>query len=307
MFYNSKEYEDYTINESSKLSAKRKESEYNNSQSRLSLMEMRDRALVVKKEYNKFLSDTKSYLVTEAINFVAQNVLNANTNVTDVHRGILHNLSEQFVKDNDAEILLKNFETKTKLLAEMHNIIEESYTHIMEETDPEDPNTFVIKTSDNSEYFKKLNGMNLDQVSNVINKRILDATSEFLSNNVRDKEEIEQLASDIKEKIDSVKHKNKDTEEEIKQEFANLYRTKLNDIHSSRNRNIFEHMVRKTTESVLLNEEAKKSFLNESGSLNTDKVIESVEIMYAFLETVNTTKMIKINESYLEELINTIK
>jgi hypothetical protein len=59
-------------------------------------------------------------------------------------------------------------------------------------------------------------------------------------------------------------------------------------------------------ESVMKNENLKKQF-TEDGKVNINKVVENCEIMYTLLEMVNTTEMIRVNESYIKELINSFK
>ena len=57
---------------------------------------------------------------------------------------------------------------------------------------------------------------------------------------------------------------------------------------------------------ALKNEDAKKVYV-ENAALNMDKIVEHCEVMYTFLTTLDTCKIIDVNESYIEQMLKDLR
>ena len=49
-----------------------------------------------------------------------------------------------------------------------------------------------------------------------------------------------------------------------------------------------------------------KDMYMENGRLNMERVVETSELIHTFLETVNTCKMLEVNEKYIETVLKGI-
>ena len=98
------------------------------------------------------------------------------------------------------------------------------------------------------------------------------------------------------ELVDSKKKIEKnDKDENLKEAYASQAKRKITDIRAGKTKGVFEAMVYSVSQSAFKNEDAKKIFI-ENANLNMDTVVEHCEVMYTFLETLNTLKLIKIDE-----------
>lgn len=270
-----------------------------------SLQENSNKAYAQHRAYTNFVDSVSPTLLAEAMNYILQKCLE-NTSEEDKKFGRV--LCEQYVQENNAGNMLRQFKTKSVLLAETALCIEEAATKIIDHTDKNALN-FTIKASDKKDFYRTLDDLSVDEVCKKINERVCNATEEFIQNNVNDKLDMEELARKTKENIDAVKASTKEKEEAIKQEHANLYHEAVNNIATgyNRNKNIYEQMVNTATKSVVKDMKSYPIFVSESGKVDISKITDKVNVMYTFLEMLNTTKMRKVDAAYIQECINSIK
>ena len=88
--------------------------------------------------------------------------------------------------------------------------------------------------------------------------------------NVKDRETLEELSSSTEEKLNSIKNKNQETEDDIKKEAVAMYRQKVNSI-SDRKKGILESIVVRMGKSIVTEESLLPQFQLESGKLNMEK------------------------------------
>lgn len=271
-----------------------------------SLQERSNKNNMMRESYSKFVDSIQPILLSEAMNNMLQKCLDENTSLADRNYGKV--LCEQFVKENNAWSMIRRFKTKSVLLAEMAICIKEAANKIIDHTDKNSLN-FTIKTSDKNDFYRTLDNLSMDEVCKKINKRVCDATEEFVQNNVNDKLDMEELANKTKEKIDAVKASSEEKEAEIKQEHANIYREAVDNIAYgyNRKRNIYEQMVNTATKTIVKNKDSYGAFINESGKLDVEQITNKVTVMYTFLEMINTAKIQDVDIKYIQECINSIK
>ena len=85
-----------------------------------------------------------------------------------------------------------------------------------------------------------------------------------------------------------------------------MYKREVDTI-GQRRRNILESIVRRMSQNIITNDEMRQNFIQESGKLNMNKIIDTTEVMYAFLEMVNTTQIKEVDSKYLETVLMSIK
>ena len=299
MYYNSNRDSDYSIHTASSVSVREQaaKSEYN----REKLLSESRRLEEAKKEFDKFSIGLREFLVVEALNSVLEASYMEGTSATLKKYG--KSLINDFVQEEGCLNLLNKFKSSTEFLSNVASIVESSYSEIIEAVDPTNPDSFRVMDSSSKAFYDKISDLSVEKVSKEINKRVTDATNNFVKSNLEDKAKMEELAENIKEKIDSTKEKNQEDEDNIKQEFANMYRRQINSITNSKNRTILETMINHATKKVLKNESLLESYQNESGKLDVNKIVESTAVSYTFLEMINTLNIKNINESLLKELI----
>ena len=269
--------------------------------------EKRYRKHVMKENYSKFLIDTKDLLLTESIFYFVNESLPTNCSLDD--RKKAESIVYSFVKEEGANKLLMKYETSTELLANIANIVNETYNRIVSETEcnSDKCTNFFVKKSSTDDFYTKIRGLGDTQISNQIQSRVQKATEEFIKQQVTDNQRIEDLANTTKEKIGSVKAKTDTTREEIKQEFANAYKSFSDNVRYNRPRGIFEEMVYRISDKAVKNQNILESFYtNEEGKLDVDRIIENATMMYTVLETLNTLKFKTFDCYSIQAIIDNI-
>lgn len=257
----------------------------------------------VNEQYEQFIMNVKNFLVSESINYILQTTLQKKSS-TD--REIGRVLCENFVKEIGASSLLKRFEHETYTLAEMALVINETYDNVICKVDKNDTLTFCVKPSDKKSFYDGLDGLDISKISEKIHQRCCDAAADFVQNNINDKLDFEEIATKTKEKIDNFKAKSQEQKDVIMKEYAMITKQQTANVRN-RKKNIYEQMVVNMTSQIVKNPELLDRFTNEEGKINIDKITETVDVMYRFLETVNTAKIYNIDESYLKSVLESIQ
>lgn len=140
----------------------------------------------------------------------------------------------------------------------------------------------------------------------LIRQRVADAEETFIKRNAEDKKQIDELLGRISDNIKTVKDMDEDSEEaKIAQENASLTRRRINNITESRPLSIFEKMTRTLSPNIIKNEALKEQF-TEDGKIDFGSIVESSKVMYAFLETLNTLQLEKVDEAYITSILKDI-
>ena len=118
--------------------------------------EKRYRKHVMKENYSKFLIDTKDLLLTESIFYFVNESLPTNCSLDD--RKKAESIVYSFVKEEGANKLLMKYETSTELLANIANIVNETYNRIVNETEcnSDKCTNFFVKKSSTDDFYTKI-------------------------------------------------------------------------------------------------------------------------------------------------------
>lgn len=253
---------------------------------------------------SRFALNIKESLVTECIFKVYKESFGIELK-NDYSSVMRKNLVGQFVRENGADNLLRQFRTGSVLLSEFAYLIDNTYNKIMEEYDANDPDCMLdadfarIDPQLTDDFFDKLDDEDTGTASAAIKQRVADAITEFIDQNIGDKQDIKDVLSAAQEKIDNT------SDSALKESYQSIATRKVNDIRG-RKKNVFGAMVQSMCEAVMKSDQLKSEFMSE-GTLDMDLIVERVTTLYTFIESLNTMKIINVDEQYVDELISSLK
>ena len=160
--------------------------------------EQRNRADRRRANYNKFLTESKEFLVSEAMNEMLLQCLP--NNLDPQLKVVGKHCCENFVKEEGVNNILRNCK-KTLFLNEFAIILEETYKKVVLGAADNKNDEFEIDNSTMKEYYDKLRGMNYEPMCKTIINRVADAEKDFVQSNIKDREQIESAAEKAKDKI----------------------------------------------------------------------------------------------------------
>ena len=251
--------------------------------------------------YGRFKQEVTDTLVAETVYCLAASCTDSMILENGYNKDLLRVLSTNFVNENGSQNLLRKWRGTSYIMSEFAYIIHNNIDSICEKADPKNQATLKIKDDQKKKFFKDIDKVNADSAIAAIRTKVKSATAEFIDSNNAAKEQIKSILDSTKKKIEK-----NEKDENLKEAYAMNAKRKITDIRAGKTKGVFEAMVYSVSESAFKNEDAKKIFI-ENSSLNMDTVVEHCEVMYTFLETLNTLKLVKIDESYIEKLIADLK
>lgn len=251
-------------------------------------------------DYEDFSKSVNEAFVTEALTCLVNSCLSEVTLKDEYNSRLSRQLVSNFVKEEGAHKLLTKFKGTSYLMSELAYICNKHTKAVLEKADPNDKDSLKINKKQKDDFYKDLDKASADKVVDNIRSRVMGSTQEFIDSNIKDKMKIKDILTTTKEKIENNKNK------KIQEGYSNLGKERVSDIRSKKVQNVFEAMVYSMAKTSLKNEDAKKVFV-ENSALNMDKLVEHCEVMYTFLTTLDTCKIIDVNESYIEEMLKDLK
>lgn len=296
------EYASYSLNSDSRSVTVREEYD-NNNMRRSRILEQRYAYENKQKALDAFASESKDFLLTESLFYIMKKCfpVTLESSLLDQGRSVI----SSFVMEEGADSLLSRFRTKTLFLSELANIVETTHRKVLHSCEGKDA-PFKITNSDMKAFHDRIDNMSTDTITKEIVSRVTKAEENFVKANMKDKENIEKLAEKTKEKIDNIKTKDVDTEEDLKQEFAALYRRDIDSV-MNRKKGILESIVLRMSKAIVSESALLEQFTQENGKLDMQRIIDSSEVMYTFLEMVNTLNIKPITTSYISDALASIK
>lgn len=251
-----------------------------------------------KEKMINYKAQVKKSLLSEAINVLYTAGLGMNRVKVANEAAIKRTIIDKFINEHGGtDKVLDSFAGKTYVLSEMYNAIIEAYTSITEASD--ESGSLSVSTDDTKEFFNKL--LDIDGVSDIgtaIKMRVSAAIEDFNISNMESKAEIENIISITKDNVANAKTA------ELQEHYNLAGEQKINALKQAKPKNIFECMMIKNTKDVYTDPKLKERYVNESGSINYDAIEESNELLYTFLETVNTAQLADITE---EDILSYVK
>lgn len=170
----------------------------------------------------------------------------------------------------------------------------------------EEPEVEEVPTSKEELFDKLEDSEDVTDAVDIIAKRISDAETKFIEKNSEDKKKIENIVNKMQDRIDAVTKDEDSTPEEIEaeQNEAKLEATRLtNEIRNDRFHTVYELMVRDNLEYIHKNQTLMESY-KVDGKIDMTRVMDNSRAMYGWLETVNTIQLDKVDERYIQALID---
>ena len=191
--------------------------------------------------------------------------------------------------------------------------IVEKYSDIVNEAaekiavDTNDASDLTIPSDVKDSFYDELDKTEIDDVTQEIRNRVSDSVNDFIDQNAKNKEEIEEIiskANDAKAQTTDQLDSDQDRSEEIKESYDHNANKKINNILNS-NKSVLSYFV----EAVSLATMKDKQLLAESstnGQIDYDKIMDKAGTMYTMLEMLNTTKLEKVDANYIRDIIDNL-
>lgn len=293
---NNRNYQDKLnrINEAKELEATReKNSAIDN------IYTQRESRVKLERAYNTFIKDTKKSLLSECMYTLMNKACGYQQNPVQADI-IKRNLVDNYIEEQGVDRIISSFKSKTFMLSEFARIIESTTKAVLEKADKNDTDTFTIEQEEKDKFFDELNFDDVDEVSTAIRKRVSDAVDEFMYSNIKQKEELKEILTASKEKMDASRN------EEVRESYNLLAKKAITNLKAKRKVNIFESMVISLAEASLKNDNLKELYAKDN-KLDMDSIVENVTIMYTFLETLNSAQIHNVNETYISDVLKELK
>jgi hypothetical protein len=278
---------------------KEKKVENDNHNAAMQVQNKEQKKQQVAKEYSQFITGFKSEILESVLAAIVQKAL-----PTVINEGpTIHGVLNEFIEEEGVYKILNNMRSRTQLLAELAEDIDDAYDKGTETVDPTEPETFSADKSAETDLISKVEDDDtIDDVADVIKAKVSRATEEFVEKNVMDQTEIKDTLLDAKNRMAQVRTGDDALDEEIRQEQTLQAKRKVNDIRN-RPHTVFEQLVINISEAVLKEEGLKEQFVNESGSFDMEKVVNKATGIYAVMETLNTLKIKDFDTDDIQHMI----
>lgn len=261
-------------------------------------------------KYATFTENVRIALFEHAIYKVfyeAMTKVEANLDRKIMSEGVMHALAYTFIHENNGPApLMANMNNRgntSYFLSEMKKIVDKNFKAVLESINKDDPDSFNI-SSDIMQGFKDEISTHVEycDVTDSIADRVTSAITDFFETNASDKEKIVAALTATKEKIDSLKT----DDESLKESYARLGRRYVMDIRN-KPKTVFAEMVHIMAESVIKNDDLKEEFMTEDNHIDVERLVNKVSMMYGFLETVNTMRLIRVDDKYVQSVLESMR
>ena len=162
-------------------------------------------------------------------------------------------------------------------------------------------------TGNDGKIFDELNKEeDVQKAVEIIRSRIADAEETFIRNNAEDKKKIDELLNKISNNVKTIEDLDgkDDTKTKIAEESVRVYKRHIDSIKEHRNMTVFEKMSRNLSKNIIKDEVVRENYITESGTLDTDLIVEASKVMYGFLETINTLQLDKVDSAYIKKVLD---
>lgn len=284
---------------------KKKESEADKSYSEAynnSNIVRRERTL---KEFNSFKQNVKSTLLENLFTGLFNDSLgNTKLTLSEDTKVFNRSLIMSFIKEEGVDDILKRMSTTSRFTSEMANIIKEKSDEIIDNVDPEDPDTFTADSEEQINFYDNIdNKDDIHDLTDIIKMRVSRATEDFVEKNIMDSSDIKDLMNTTKEKITNIKTGDPETDEAIAQEATIKMKRAIKET-TRRPHSIYEQMVINLTEQILKEGQLKEKFTTNEGRLDMDSILERVNSYYTLFEMINTLKLKTMDENYIMSVVS---
>lgn len=258
-------------------------------------IEKKQKSITVANSRNKL----RETLMINALDIIFNEALKK-LDVNDVTNNRLVYLNEFINEQESITKLLRECKTKNFMLSHIVFELEKAYDRIVTEAEKEENVELVVKVDDKDieDYIDQLDKLEVDRIAEIIADKVSASIADFIINNQKDKQAIQDAILHSQKKIDST------VDQELKEHYEIRCKKDIKNIRNRRYKSLFEVMVNNVAEFTY--KSGNKEFIKES-SLDLDRIMESVTIMYTFLEFTNTMGLVDVNEEYIKNILNQMK
>lgn len=249
--------------------------------------------------YSKFIDSVREQFLGDCIYSIFNESLNIFERRDKKQELVKKALVTNFIKEQEVNALLSKFRTKNALLSEFALIVDKAVSAVVETTNIQNINSWTIDSDIKDRFTTDLKNCNSKEAIITITDRVTDAETEFVNDNMRRKIELDDIMQSKKEKLDAMEGK----PEEVRESVAASYDRKAKAVKNKHICSIYQVVAEAMTKNALTDESLRPIYIKE-GNLDMDTLLEDAEIIYTFLETLNTTEM--VDEAYITKFVNEI-
>ena len=269
------------------------------------ILEAQSKKSRIQSRYANFSENVKINLLAETVSDIASSAMkkvNERLGKTifenqDMY-GTLNAITYQFIRENgSASGILYNMVNgpTTMYLESLAKLIKDTQRAVLEglsaNLDDNGEGEFQMSKNMHDDFVAKSKELyGRDELVDSIADRVADSINDFVQQNADDKEKIDAM---------------KGASEELKESYARLGRRFVTDIRE-RKHGLLNEMVVAMSKGVMKNDTLRSEF-TEDAHLNVGKIVTKVSTMYTFLETVNSMRLIKVNEDYIKDVLNSLE
>lgn len=219
-------------------------------------------------------------------------------------------IAYQFIRENGSGSgLLYNMTRKptTMYLESIADLIKKTHRAVLEglstNLDQDDgTGDFKMAPQMHNEFKKRSKEIfGREELIESIADRVSASIKDFIQQNAEDKDKIVDALTATKEKIDSLKG----ASEELKESYARIGRRYVADVREKKH-GLFNEMVVAMSKGIMKNETLREAY-TDNAHINMARVVSNVATMYTFLETVNSMRLIKIDEAYIADVLKSLE
>lgn len=251
----------------------------------------------VANRYHTFAATVRSALVLESMYKILKESVSEEIRNDHVSTSILRAMVSEYVNENGYIDIMNRMRTASIATSHLYNIITENAQRMLENVDKSNPDTFYIAPEMKDEFFKQLDYSDSQAISDAIHQRVIDAMEDFISANTKDHEDITAALQQAQEKIGDAS----EDDDKLRECYSMMGKRKVTEIRN-RPKSVFHSMVSAMCESVMKNKDMHNEFMNE-GKLNMEKIVNRTHLMYTFMEMLNTTRIAKVDNVFIESVI----
>lgn len=239
----------------------------------------------------------KEALVGEVLLKILDESLGMEIETSNEYNLMKRNLIESFIVEKGAQKILDTMADTTVSLYETKSLCE-TYLDSMITFVNEDE--YFVDKDEKSDFYNKLKDSDMSDITSLIQSRVGLAIDDFAQSNNSMKNDIENLVQLTQQKIDS------SSSDSVKEAYERDLTITTNRMKDNKPKNVYEAMFYNVNRAAI-NNDSMKSYIKEDGKLDMHKINNNIKVMYTFLEMVNTLRLEKVNESYIKEVLDSLK
>lgn len=275
------------------------------------IYEASNRRDAMQRRYATFSESVKTKLLCTAVDDIASAAMQKVNESLDREffdtrdSANLSAIAFSFIHENgEASSLLYNMKrgATTQFLGELAKDIKQTHRDILEAVDTMDPDSYTVGDQVMADYRDKVKSeFGQEELVDSIADRVVTALKDFMTQNAEDKQKIVDAMTATKDKIEQLK--DQDKPEEVQESYKNLARKYITSIRESK-KGLFNEMVMTMSKSIVKsqNQAIRETFM-EGAHMNMEKIVKSVATMYTFLETVNSMRLVKVDNDFVKEVL----